>query len=727
MAAATAPLPSVVTVAKHAGLQVHTAGQGKGGASFEISFSTSCVDLSTTFDPTSRALAFAENVGRKCALLRGDGVADFDAQAGKTSLLCTPQVPNEKQRGVTDAYFSPLGNFLVTYEHFVKNSGANNVNLWYLENLSGSPAVLIDGMTLQTLKPGSNWPAYKWTSGEEFCCRIFGGALSVSDLRGLKLQARFWAGRTRKGVPGFLSGEDVKEVFVAKRGKLQVGPLSMFELSNGPSNGGTASTTPDNCPLYISKHTGSSSAAHLMPKDEAELAKLSFLGKNADGDDDQVEEERFFASVFLPEAKGQPAKVVVYELGDFSDEAKNKKQPPQPVCFKAFYNASSVLMKWNFPQSYESKAPDAPTVLVFSGVDSSKTSSGSLDDESSSYYGSTTLFHLTTSEAAIAGGSAVTNLGEIQAAAWSPRKNEFLMLEGKTLPCALKLLCGKRPVLEKPLQAIVGEKTLRRNHVAWSSSGEEFVVAGLGNLAGDLDFYSRKTPKKQFERVRTVNFRCCTNLEWSRCGRFLLGSTLAPRMRVDCRWRLYSFASRLLHEQLAFDAEEISRAKKLGDESSGAGGKSDHMAKAYVPPHLRNVKIEGAADVSSAGGGGKKPKAKAKAGGAKDSGPSAAALLAAAKGPEVETFSAAGPASPAALMKEKIAEKVAAGAPGDLLAEVRQIPAGEERLKKAKALKKKLGQIERLKEKGPGGLSAEEKEKVATEPTLREAIAFLEQ
>ncbi|CAD7939628.1 unnamed protein product [Amoebophrya sp. A120] len=726
-----------------------------------------CANGKMRVDSAARCVVYAENCGRYAILGKkerkssGDSTNDeplMRIYAKTTSealqmIELRPQVKNEKQRGVVEAYFSPLGNFIATYEHYVK-SGGNNANLWYLD-WAKSEAVCVDGCTIQTLKPSLNWPAWKLSAGEEFCCRAVGNGLNVVDLRSLTLCKTFWKKRTTGdagAASGLPTGEEVSQAFQSdlNRKKLALPNISQFEISNGVL-GCTASTQSDACPFYVSKNNFSSPGSHLLP---ATAATIRSLLEEEGGESPAADQQsRFFVAAFVPEAKAQPGKVSLFELTADTNAALQR-----PVSSKSFYNASSVLLRWNM-----SKLPAA--VLVFSGQDYTK--GDSLDCETS-YYGATTLFHLSCSETS----SGPVNLGEIQTAAWNPRRNEFLVLEGRTLPCSLSLISGANP--SKTLQQIVPDKSLRRNHIAWSPSGDHFVLAGLGNLAGDLDFYhnanhgTKKPP--QFSKIRTANFNRCTNIEYDRFGLSVLCSTLAPRIRSECSFRLYDFAGGLTLDSgsstaatadvstgavkpleaddqlygitfadcvtgsdwkktdmtdltsVVFPEAVIIAAKKLGDETAGKGlstsnGVPEHMKKAYVPPHLRNVKIEPAGGGPSGTKAAAKNKPKAKKEPKQTQQPPAEAEFSPSSRTNEKQKEQQVPEQASVTAAEVLPNKK------PLLEEVMAIHDDEQKQKKAKALKKKLTQIEKLKEKSE--LSAEEKEKVATEKELNEALAYL--
>lgn len=82
-----------------------------------------------------------------------------------------------------------------------------------------------------------------------------------------------------------------------------------------------------------------------------------------------------------------------------------------------------------------------------------------------------------------------------------------------------------------------------RNTIAYNPQGRLLLVAGFGNLAGQVDIYDRQTLKK----VVTLEAPNTVHCEWSADGRYLLCATLSPRLRVDNGIKIYHFTGGLLH------------------------------------------------------------------------------------------------------------------------------------------------------------------------------------
>ena len=340
-----------------------------------------------------------------------------------------------------------------------------------------------------------------------------------------------------------------------------------------------------------------------------------------------------------------------------------------------------------------------------------------------------------------------------QAAAWNPTKAEFLIISGNTLPAEISLHHGTKP--DKQLISF-GKK--RRNFLRFSPTGRSFVVAGLGNLPGELDFFVEN------EFIRCSSFPCCVTLNFASDGLSCVAAVTAPRMKQDNMMVSYDCCGNRLGEakEFAEDGVELVYAGAAPAAMSGEGetettsttGKgepycsfqrgrtfdlSDKLAtakkrgdspcagnaKRYVPPSLR-----GTAEAKYGGGwggpgdqGGKAGagnKKKKKGGGGQGGGQDKQQAEAAPAAVDVKQP----PASVAVASPESATAKTFAS----LLEEVQSLPP-QERSKKLKNLSKKWKQIQGLKESKEGGkvLTAEEEEKLNSAAAVQAAVSWLEE
>lgn len=84
---------------------------------------------------------------------------------------------------------------------------------------------------------------------------------------------------------------------------------------------------------------------------------------------------------------------------------------------------------------------------------------------------------------------------------------------------------------------VLSEKA-HRNSIKWNPFGSVVLVAGFGNLAGDMDFYARVNAGKPEDgcdilRIGNATASCTVSVEWASDGMHVITAVLAPRMRVD--------------------------------------------------------------------------------------------------------------------------------------------------------------------------------------------------
>ncbi|KZM22631.1 uncharacterized protein EKO05_0009673 [Ascochyta rabiei] len=215
-------------------------------------------------------------------------------------------------------------------------------------------------------------------------------------------------------------------------------------------------------------------------------------------------------AVFVPERKGMPAAVKVFQVPQFNS----------PVSQKTFFKSDKVQLKWN----------DLGTsVIVLAQTDVDKTNK--------SYYGETNMYILS------ANGSFDSRIqldkeGPIHDVSWSPNSKEFGVVYGY-MP-AKTTIFNARAVAQHSFD--LGP----RNTISFSPHGRFVYVAGFGNLAGDMDIYDLE---RNYHKVTTIKAANCTYCEWSPDGRHILTATTSPRLRVDNGIRIYHVTGPLMYNQ----------------------------------------------------------------------------------------------------------------------------------------------------------------------------------
>lgn len=225
--------------------------------------------------------------------------------------------------------------------------------------------------------------------------------------------------------------------------------------------------------------------------------------------------KNYSIAAFVPERKGQPAMVKVYQVPNWSTILSQK----------SFYKADRVQLKWN-------KLGTA--VLVFAQTDADKTGK--------SYYGETNLYLIT-----VAGNYdcrvQLDKEGPIHDVEWSTDSTEFGVVYG-FMPAKTTLFDGRANVV---YQLPPGP----RNTISFSPHARFVLVAGFGNLQGQIDIYDRPAGMRKITTIESSNPSIC---EWSPDGLHILTATTSPRLRVDNGVMIWHYTGGLMYKS---DMEEL--------------------------------------------------------------------------------------------------------------------------------------------------------------------------
>ncbi|RDL32569.1 Translation initiation factor eIF-2A [Venustampulla echinocandica] len=215
-------------------------------------------------------------------------------------------------------------------------------------------------------------------------------------------------------------------------------------------------------------------------------------------------------AVFIPERKGQPAAVKIFNVPQFN----------APVSQKTFFKGDKVQLKWN---------QLGTTLIVLAQTEVDKTGK--------SYYGETTLYVLSAN-----GGfdSRITldKEGPIHDVSWSPNSKEFGVVYG--------YMPAKTTIFNQRAVATHTFPLSPRNTIIFSPTGRFVLVAGFGNLAGQMDIYNLEKDYKKICTIEAGNPSVC---EWSPDSRYILTATTSPRLRVDNGIRLWHVGGAVMYNQ----------------------------------------------------------------------------------------------------------------------------------------------------------------------------------
>ncbi|CAK7272129.1 hypothetical protein SEPCBS119000_004963 [Sporothrix epigloea] len=213
-------------------------------------------------------------------------------------------------------------------------------------------------------------------------------------------------------------------------------------------------------------------------------------------------------AVFVPERKGQPAAVRVFIVPQFT----------APVSQKTFFKGDKVQLKWNSQGS---------SLIVLAQTD--------VDKSNKSYYGETTLYLLSAS----GGFDARITLdkeGPIHDVSWSPNSKEFGVIYG--------FMPARTTIFNQKAEAKHTFPLGPRNTITFSPSGRFVLVAGFGNLAGQIDVYDLT---KDYRKICTIESGSPSVCEWSPDSCYIMTATTSPRLRVDNGVKLWHVGGSLIY------------------------------------------------------------------------------------------------------------------------------------------------------------------------------------
>ncbi|XP_024912947.1 eukaryotic translation initiation factor 2A [Cynoglossus semilaevis] len=270
-------------------------------------------------------------------------------------------------------------------------------------------------------------------------------------------------------------------------------------------------------------------------------------------------------AVYVPGSKGAPAFVRLYQypsLGGTSAALANK----------SFFKADKVCMQWN---------KKASAVLV--------TASTEVDKTGASYYGEQTLHYLGAN-----GETALVQLaknGPIYDVAWSPNSSEFCVVYG--------FMPAKATIFNLKCDPVFDFGTGPRNASYYSPQGHILVLAGFGNLRGQMEVWD----VKKYKQVSKPQAPDSTHFSWCPDGEHVVTATCSPRLRVSNGYKIWHYTGSVLHKwEVAANSElwEVQwqpfpegtfpeRPIKYQAAPSDLGSTQAPPTQAYRPPALRHL------------------------------------------------------------------------------------------------------------------------------------------
>ena len=133
--------------------------------------------------------------------------------------------------------------------------------------------------------------------------------------------------------------------------------------------------------------------------------------------------------------------------------------------------------------------------------------------------------------------------GPIHDVTWSPNSREFGVVYG--------YMPAKTTLFNTRADATHSFALGPRNTILFSPHGRFVLVAGFGNLAGQMDVYDLEKDRRKICTIEASNASVC---EWSPDGKHILTATTSPRLRVDNGVRIWHVGGGLMYNE---DLQEL--------------------------------------------------------------------------------------------------------------------------------------------------------------------------
>lgn len=218
---------------------------------------------------------------------------------------------------------------------------------------------------------------------------------------------------------------------------------------------------------------------------------------------------------YVPGTKGSPSFVRLYKYPNLSGHSA-------AIAQKSFFRADSVELIWN---------RKGTSLLILTTVE--------VSDQS--YMGEQGLHYVATN-----GESYVVPLdkkGPVYSVDWSPSSNEFCVVYG-LMPAKAKLFSHKGD----PLHDFGAGP---RNSCSFNPQGNILLLAGFGNLRGNMEFWDVKG-KKLISNPKAPD---STVHEWAPDGVHVLTATTAPRLRVGNGYKVWRYDGTMIFQETLGDSE----------------------------------------------------------------------------------------------------------------------------------------------------------------------------
>ena len=191
-----------------------------------------------------------------------------------------------------------------------------------------------------------------------------------------------------------------------------------------------------------------------------------------------------------------------------------------PISQKTFFKGDKVQLKWNQQGS---------SLIVLAQTD--------VDKSNKSYYGETTLY-LLNANGAFDARVTLDKEGPIHDVSWSPNGKEFGVIYG--------YMPAKTTIFNHRGVATHSFPMGPRNTIIFSPTGRFVLVAGFGNLAGQIDVYDLE---KDYRKICTIESGNPSVCQWSPDSVYIMTATTSPRLRVDNGIKLWHVGGSIMYNE----------------------------------------------------------------------------------------------------------------------------------------------------------------------------------
>lgn len=156
------------------------------------------------------------------------------------------------------------------------------------------------------------------------------------------------------------------------------------------------------------------------------------------------------------------------------------------------------------------------------------------DATNQSYFGESRLY-LLSADGRLDMAVTMDNETAVADVAWSP-DSAFFVAIGGVIPATATLFDVKGAALQKLVTGAF-------NEVRWCPHSRFILLAGFGNLPGDIQLIDKAGADERHacSKMGAVRSECSVLVAWSPCGRFFMTASVAPRMRVDNRVTVFTY------------------------------------------------------------------------------------------------------------------------------------------------------------------------------------------